>query len=119
MPQRSVAARPRSDRKVALRSENFDRRDEFPLDRIERVPGEEGCSNYVRGVAFILQDAGHALRGMDAVVHTATLHKPHVATHARQDFVDTNITGTLNLLEEARDAWEKVLERNPPDDGAW
>src|SRR5215469_2008042 len=44
------------------------------------------------------------MRGMDAVVHTATLHKPHVATHARQDFVDTNITGTLNLLEEARDA---------------
>ena len=44
------------------------------------------------------------LRGMDAVIHTATLHKPHVATHARQDFVDTNITGTLSLLEEARDA---------------
>lgn len=44
------------------------------------------------------------LRGMDAVVHTATLHKPHVATHSRQDFVDTNITGTLNLLEETRDA---------------
>jgi UDP-glucose 4-epimerase len=44
------------------------------------------------------------LHGMDAVVHTATLHKPHVATHARQDFVDTNVTGTLNLLEEARDA---------------
>ena len=36
-----------------------------------------------------------------AVLHTATLHKPHVATHTRQDFVDTNITGTLNLLEEA------------------
>jgi UDP-glucose 4-epimerase len=36
-----------------------------------------------------------------AVVHTATLHKPHVATHTRQDFVDTNISGTLNLLEEA------------------
>src|SRR5262249_3185652 len=33
--------------------------------------------------------------------HTATLHKPHIATHCRQDFVDTNITGTLNLLEEA------------------
>jgi nucleoside-diphosphate-sugar epimerase len=39
--------------------------------------------------------------GVHAVVHTATLHKPHVATHTRQDFVDTNITGTLNLLEEA------------------
>ena len=39
-----------------------------------------------------------------AVLHTATLHKPHVATHTRQDFVDTNITGTLNLLEEAAEA---------------
>jgi UDP-glucose 4-epimerase len=44
------------------------------------------------------------LRGIDAIIHTATLHKPHVATHAHQNFIDTNITGTLNLLEEARDA---------------
>jgi UDP-glucose 4-epimerase len=41
---------------------------------------------------------------VDAVMHTATLHKPHIATHARQDFIDTNITGTLNLLEEAATA---------------
>ena len=41
------------------------------------------------------------VRGADTVIHAATLHKPHVATHARQDFVDTNITGTLTLLEEA------------------
>lgn len=42
--------------------------------------------------------------GVDAVLHAATLHKPHVATHSRQDFVDTNISGTLNLLEAAADA---------------
>ena len=42
-----------------------------------------------------------SMQGVDAVLHTATLHKPHVATHSRQDFVDTNVTGTLNLLEEA------------------
>ena len=41
------------------------------------------------------------LRGVDAVLHAATLHKPHVATHGKQDFVDTNISGTLALLEEA------------------
>jgi nucleoside-diphosphate-sugar epimerase len=41
------------------------------------------------------------LQGVDAVLHTATLHKPHLVTHSRQDFVDTNATGTLNLLEEA------------------
>lgn len=42
-----------------------------------------------------------AMRGVDAVIHAATLHKPHVGSHTRQDFVDTNVTGTLNLLEEA------------------
>jgi UDP-glucose 4-epimerase len=49
-------------------------------------------------------DRAHVKRCMeavDAVIHTATLHKPHVVTHGRQEFVDTNITGTLILLEEA------------------
>jgi UDP-glucose 4-epimerase len=41
------------------------------------------------------------MRGVDVVLHAATLHKPHVATHSRQAFVDTNVTGTLNLLEAA------------------
>jgi UDP-glucose 4-epimerase len=41
------------------------------------------------------------LPGVQVVFHAATLHKPHVATHSRQDFIDTNITGTLQLLEEA------------------
>ena len=44
------------------------------------------------------------MTGVDAVLHAATLHKPHVATHTRQQFIDTNITGTLNLLEEAASA---------------
>jgi UDP-glucose 4-epimerase len=39
--------------------------------------------------------------GVTAVIHTATLHKPHVATHSKQDFIDTNVTGTLHLLEAA------------------
>lgn len=46
--------------------------------------------------AAFVQDA---IAGADAVVHPATLHKPHVATHPRQAFVDTNISGTLNVLE--------------------
>jgi UDP-glucose 4-epimerase len=41
------------------------------------------------------------VRGVDAVLHAATLHKPHVGSHGRGDFVATNVTGTLNLLEEA------------------
>jgi nucleoside-diphosphate-sugar epimerase len=41
------------------------------------------------------------LRSADAVVHTATLHKPHVGTHSREAFIATNVTGTLVMLEEA------------------
>jgi UDP-glucose 4-epimerase len=41
------------------------------------------------------------MAGTDAVLHTATLHKPHVGSHSKQAFVDTNVTGTLTLLEEA------------------
>jgi UDP-glucose 4-epimerase len=39
--------------------------------------------------------------GVSSVVHAATLHKPHVATHSWQDFIDANVTGTLRLLEAA------------------
>jgi nucleoside-diphosphate-sugar epimerase len=42
-----------------------------------------------------------AVAGVDAVIHSATLHKPHVGSHGREEFVETNITGTLILLEEA------------------
>jgi UDP-glucose 4-epimerase len=51
-----------------------------------------------------ITDRSHVMRwmnGVDVVIHTATLHKPHIASHTRQDFIDTNLTGTLNLLEAA------------------
>lgn len=41
------------------------------------------------------------MKGVTVVLHAATLHKPHVATHSRRAFVDANIVGTLNLLEVA------------------
>ena len=42
-----------------------------------------------------------AMRGVETILHTATLHKPHVESHARDRFVETNVRGTLVLLEEA------------------
>jgi UDP-glucose 4-epimerase len=81
-------------------------------EALVRVLGEEGHD--VRGLdvlespftAVVGSVADRAcvrdcMRGVDAVLHAATLHKPHVGSHGRADFVDTNVTGTLNLLEEA------------------
>jgi UDP-glucose 4-epimerase len=42
--------------------------------------------------------------GVERVFHTATLHRPHIDSHSRQDFVAVNISGTLNLLEESEAA---------------
>ncbi len=41
------------------------------------------------------------VKGVRTVFHAATLHKPHVGTHSREEFIETNIRGTLILLEEA------------------
>src|SRR6266481_2092141 len=50
------------------------------------------------------------MQGVDVVLHAATLHKPHIASHTRQDFVDANVTGTLNLLQEAVSAGVKSFD---------
>ncbi len=43
-------------------------------------------------------------RRPEAIVHTATLHKPDIARHSCQAFVEVNVGGTLNLLEAAIEA---------------
>lgn len=58
------------------------------------------CTDVVASITDAAAVA-RCMEGVSDVIHTATLHKPHVATHSRQAFVDTNITGTLNLLEAA------------------
>ena len=40
-----------------------------------------------------------AVAGVDHVLHTTTLHNPHVASHSRQASIDVNVTGTLAVLE--------------------
>jgi nucleoside-diphosphate-sugar epimerase len=69
--------------------------DAVGLDRLESVHTDVVASVTDRAAVRA------AVAGADAVVHSATLHKPHVVSHSRQDFVDTNVTGTLTLLEEA------------------
>jgi UDP-glucose 4-epimerase len=61
------------------------------------------ASPFTNGIGSIADRAlvRQWMGGVDAVLHTATLHKPHLITHTRQDFVATNIMGTLTLLEEA------------------
>ena len=51
-----------------------------------------------------LVDRAFADHAIEAVIHAGALHKPDIARHPAQAFIDTNVTGTLNLLEAARAA---------------
>jgi nucleoside-diphosphate-sugar epimerase len=48
-----------------------------------------------------LVDRTFADHGIEAVIHSGGLHKPDIARCTEQDFVDVNVTGTLNLLRAA------------------
>ena len=64
-----IAARPRDDNRVVIESLNLDGRGTFDLERIEydeAVP----WTNYVRGVAAVLRQDGHRLRGFDGLIHS-------------------------------------------------
>lgn len=51
--------------------------------------------------AVVDRAMGH---GIDAVIHSAALHKPDIARYPAQTFIDVNVSGTLNLLEAAKAA---------------
>jgi len=76
---------------------------ELPRDGHEVAGLDVLPSPYTTLVGSVADRAlvARAMRGVDAVVHAATLHKPHVGSHARQAFVDANVSGTLALLEAA------------------
>ena len=64
-----IAARPRPDRVVRVHSLNVEEGSSFSLDAItydETLP----WTNYVRGVAAVLQAEGYPLIGLDGLVHS-------------------------------------------------
>jgi len=76
-----IAARPRSDRKVAISSLNTEGGGEFDLDHIER-DSVSPWTNYVRGVAKFMQAAGHRLVGLNCLVHSTVPFSSGVSSSA-------------------------------------
>src|SRR5262249_44476423 len=65
---------------------------------LDVLPGK--WTTQVGDVADVDLIAG-LMRGVDVVIHIASLHAPHVGQRSKQSFIDTNVTGTLHLLEAA------------------
>lgn len=64
----AIAARKRNDQNVILHSLDFNSTVEFTLDAIQRSAGVDGWSNYAKGVACLLQEAGYKLSPCEAVI---------------------------------------------------
>lgn len=70
------------------------------LSQIEIFPGDIRDPNGVR----------NAVKGCDAVLHLAALIAIPFSYHSPDSYIDTNIKGTLNILQAARDlGLEKVI----------
>jgi galactokinase len=64
-----LVLRPRRDRHVAVQSLNLPGGSQFSLDRIEH-DRQVAWSNYVRGMAWVMEEAGFRLNGFDALIHS-------------------------------------------------
>jgi galactokinase len=63
----TIAAAPAEGKRVRVYSADFDARDEWQVDAPRRT-GRREWRDYVRGVAWVLLDAGHELRGADLAI---------------------------------------------------
>ena len=64
-----VAVALREDRHVRVWSDTLQSAEEFDLDTVTEAP-PEGWVKYLRGVAWVLQEQGLSLQGVDAALHS-------------------------------------------------
>ena len=71
--------------------------------RVVGLDPEPGPTTEIVGSVVDRALVGRVIReqGIEAIVHAAARHKPHIETHDNSEFVAVNVQGTLNLLEEA------------------
>ena len=71
--------------------------------RVVGLDPEPGPTTEILGSVVDRALVGRVIReqGIEAIVHAAARHKPHIETHDNSEFVAVNVQGTLNLLEEA------------------
>ncbi len=68
---------------------------------LDAAPGRE---THIVGSVANKGVVRNAVFAVDAVIHCGALHKPDIARYPTSAFVDTNVTGTLHLIEAAQEA---------------
>jgi len=72
--------------------------EEHAIIGVDSAPGEHTSHlGDITDQEFILS----VTKNVEIIIHTCSLHAPHLKTHSSEEFISTNINGTLNLLKSA------------------
>ena len=93
-----LAATPRDDRKVSIRSLNVEGASTFGLARIEHDTVSR-WTNYVRGIARAMQDAGYDLVGFDGLIHSTVPFGSGLSSSAAIEMAVSNMFATVGGFE--------------------
>ena len=93
-----IAARPREDRRVAIHSLNVPGRAEFSLDAIDHDESFP-WTDYVRGVADVLQAEGYELQGFDGTIHSTVPIGGGLSSSAALEVATASLFVTLSDLD--------------------
>ena len=72
--------------------------DEHSIIGVDLLPGK--YTSHIGDIAdseFVLS----VTKNVEIIIHTCSLHAPHLKTHSNEEFLNTNVNGTLNLLKSA------------------
>jgi len=90
-----IAAHPRDDRIIRLQSLNLEGAVQFSLDDIQ-YDHVTPWSNYLRGIAKVLQEAGHRLRGFDGVIHSTVPFGSGLSSSAALEMATTALFADIS-----------------------
>jgi galactokinase len=93
-----IAARPRQDERVRIGSLNLPGRGEFDLGDIQ-LDQEVFWTNYIRGVAQVMQQDGYRLRGFDGLVHSEVPVGSGLSSSAALEISGAILFAHLNELD--------------------
>lgn len=96
-----IAARPRTDGQVVVHSADYDQQGEFALAGLAR--GEAGWIEYLKGVAWCLQEAGQRLAGWEGVLLGDVPRGAGLSSSAALEVVTARV-----FTLAAQSAWEPV-----------
>lgn len=112
-----LAVRLRADRQVRVYSCDYDEETSFDLDSFEKT--SDHWNEYLKGTAWALQQAGHALRGFDGVLSGDVPHGAGLSSSAALELagaralthlaaIDWNPTTMARLAQKAENDWVGV-----------